>query len=383
MPRPLRIGINALRLTPRRVDSAEVYVRNLLSALAVIDHHNIYMVFINRETEQDICPVAKNFHVVQSSITGKISPLCLLREQVFLPLQGMRRHLDIFFSVGFTAPIASPARKVTMIDDLQHKFLPTYFSPFKLQIRKLAAWSTIKASHCLLTTTEQLKMDLKQAYRVPSKRIKVIPHGIERFFFNLKENAGYGEGSLTKEQIPECPYFLAVPTLYLGKNWERLLEAYNRLLQKGLTEHLVVTGVQGRKERRRIEHAIKKMGLESQVHILGLLPRPIMTTLFKYAEALILPSMPESSSMPLMEAMAAGLPVACSDTPALRETAAGAAIFFNPFSVDEISVAISQILGDTALRSQLTDRGKNRAAGAAWRTTAEKTLAALLETGRS
>ena len=102
MPNPLRIGINALRLTPRRVDSTEVYLRNLLAALAAIDRHNIYTVFINREIKQDICPVAKNFHVVQSSITGRVHLLCLLHEQVFLPLQGMRRRLDIFFSVVFS-----------------------------------------------------------------------------------------------------------------------------------------------------------------------------------------------------------------------------------------------------------------------------------------
>ena len=380
MPNPLRIGINALRLTPRRVDSTEVYLRNLLAALAAIDRHNIYTVFINREIKQDICPVAKNFHVVQSSITGRVRPLCLLHEQAFLPLQGMRRRLDIFFSVGFSAPVMSLARKVTMVDDLQHKFLPSYFSPLKLQIRKLAAWSTITASHCLLTTTKQLKMDLEQTYRVSPKRIRVTPHGVERVFFDLKSNIGYGEELLAKAQIPGCPYLLAV---HSDKNWERLLDAYNRLLQNGLAEHLVITGVQGRRTQRRIERCITKMDLERQVHILGPLPRPIMTTLFKYAEALILPSISESLYMPLVEAMAAELPVACPDTPALRETAAEAAIFFNPSSVDEIAAAISKILGDTALRSQLTDRGRNRIAGSTWRTTAEKTLAALLETGRS
>lgn len=380
MPNPLRIGINALRLTPHRVDSTEVYLRNLLAALAIIDHHNIYTVFINREIKQDICPVAKNFHVVQSSIAGRFGLLCLLHEQAFLPLQGIQRRLNIFLSVGFSAPVASPARKVTMIDDLQHKFLPAYFNPLKLQIRKLAAWSTIRASHCLLTATKQLKMDLEQTYRVPSTKIRVTPHGAEKVFFNLKGNAGYGEELLAKAQIPGCPYLLAI---HPGKNWERLLDAYDRLLQNGLAEHLVITGVQGRRTQRRIERCITKMGLERQVHILGPLLRPVMTTLFKYAEALILPSISESSNILLVEAMAAELPVACPDTPALRETAAEAAIFFNPFSVDEISAAISRILGDTALRSQLTDRGRNRTVGSTWRTTAEKTLAALLETGRS
>ena len=90
----------------------------------------------------------------------------------------------------------------------------------------------------------------------------------------------------------------------------------------------------------------------------------------------------EGFGIPVIEAMAAELPVACSDIPVLREVAGDGAIFFDPLSVDRIAEAVMRVLSDAALRNQLVDRGRIRAEGFTWRAAAERTLAALLEVGR-
>ena len=78
MPRPLRIGVNAPYLIPGGVGGTEIYLRNLLSALAAIDRRNIYYVFTNRETGGDLSPAAENFHTVGGIVPARVRPLRLL-----------------------------------------------------------------------------------------------------------------------------------------------------------------------------------------------------------------------------------------------------------------------------------------------------------------
>ena len=381
MPRPLRIGVNALYLIPGGVGGTEIYLRNLLSALAAIDRRNIYYVFTNRETGGDLSPAAENFHTVGGIVPARVRPLRLLWEQTVLPLQGLGRGLDVVFSPGFTVPLASPARKLTVIHDLQHKRLPRNFGAVERQAWNFAVWSAIRASDRLVTPSEHVKADLAHVYAVPQDRVNVIPHGVEESFFGLKENTAYGEELLAEAKIPDRRYLLAVSTLHPHKNWERLLEAYGKLAGEGLEEHLVIAGSPG-KSWDTIVDRVKTGGLRERVHLVGWTPRPVLAALFKYAEALVFPSMFEGFGIPVIEAMAAGLPVACSDIPVLRETAEDGAIFFDPLSVDQIVEAVTRVLSDAALRNQLVDRGYIRAAGLTWRAAAERTLAALLEVGR-
>lgn len=381
MPEPLRVGVNALYLIPGGVGGTEIYLRNLLSALAAIDRRNIYYVFTNRETGDDLTPKAENFHMVGGVVPARVRPLRLLWEQTLLPLQGLVRRVDVVFSPGFTVPLVSPARKVTVIHDLQHKRLPRNFGSVERQAWNFAVWSAVLASDRLVTPTQHVKRDLGQVYGVPEDRVSVIPHGVEESFFGLKDNPAYGEALLAEAKIPDRRYLLAVSTLHPHKNWERLLEAYGKLVGQGLEEHLVIAGLPG-KSWDVIADRIQRGGLRERVHLVGWTPRPVLLALFKYAEALVFPSMFEGFGIPVIEAMAAGLPVACSDIPVLREVAGDGAVFFDPLSVDRIAEAVTRVLGDAALRNQLVERGLVRAEGLTWRTAAERTLAALLEVGR-
>ena len=381
MPRPLRIGVNALYLIPGGVGGTEIYLRNLLSALAAIDRRNIYYVFTNRETGCDLTPKAENFETVGSLVPARVRPLRLLWEQTVLPWQGLRRRLDVVFSAGFTVPLASPGRKITVIHDLQHKRLPRNFGAVERQAWNFAVWSAVRVSDRLVTPSQTAKADVANVYGVPEDRITVIPHGVEESFFGLKENVAYDESLLAEAKIPDRPYLLAVSTLHPHKNWERLIEAYSKIAGEGLEEDLVIAGLPG-KSWERIHDCVTNSGLADRVHLVGWTPRPVLSSLFKYATALIFPSTFEGFGLPVIEAMAAELPVACSDIPVLRETAGEAAVFFDPLSVDQIAEALTRVLSDAALRNELVNLGRTRAAGFTWRQAAERTLAVLLEVGR-
>src|SRR5690606_22973294 len=98
MPPRLRIGVNALYLIPGGVGGTEIYLRNLLEALAVIDRRNQYFVYVNRETGADLCPRAANFAPVETGVRAKFRPGRLIWEQTALAWSTFRQDLDVLFS---------------------------------------------------------------------------------------------------------------------------------------------------------------------------------------------------------------------------------------------------------------------------------------------
>src|SRR5207302_10842481 len=99
-----RIGVNALYLIPGGVGGTEIYLRELLAALAGIDTANEYFVFTNLETGRDLTPRQANFHSKPQAVRASFRPARILWEQIVLPLEAARYRLDVLFNPGFTAP---------------------------------------------------------------------------------------------------------------------------------------------------------------------------------------------------------------------------------------------------------------------------------------
>jgi hypothetical protein len=119
-----RIGVNALYLIPGGVGGTEIYLRELLAALAEIDHENEYFVFTNLETGADLVPRQSNFMWRPQAVRASFRPARIVWEQVILPLEAARYKIDVLFNPGFTAPLISPCPLVTTFHDLQHKRHP-------------------------------------------------------------------------------------------------------------------------------------------------------------------------------------------------------------------------------------------------------------------
>lgn len=380
MPLQRRIGVNALYLIPGGVGGTEIYLRQLLAALADIDHRNQYLVFTNRETGDDLCPAAANFQTVPSIVPARFRPARLIWEQTVLPIQVAKHKIDVLFSPGFSTPVVSFGGKVTVIHDLQHRRQPENFGLLERWAWEAMVWSAIRSSDWLVTVSKNSQRDIGEFYGVPRERVAVIRHGVEPAFHDLKRNPEFGESLLRQAGVPECRYLLAVSTMHHHKNWFRLLEAYAKLVADGRPEHLVVTGVQGKASNAVRKHLTDNK-LTDRVHLVGWQPREVLVGLFKFAEALVFPSTFEGFGMPVIEAMAAGLPVACSDIPPLRETADGVAQFFDPLSPDDIASTIATVL-DPDKRADFAQRGQERGADFRWQTAAEQTLGVLLRAAR-
>jgi glycosyltransferase involved in cell wall biosynthesis len=381
MPARLRIGVNALYLIPGGVGGTEIYLRNLLEALARVDRRNHYYVFTNRETGPDLCPRAGNFELVPAAVPARVRPLRLVWEQTVLPLQASRLELDVMFSPGFTSPLLCGSAGVAVIHDLQHRKQPQNFGALERRAWDFFVWGSAKRSRRIVTVSESSRRDIVEAYGVDRSRVMVVRHGVEPDFFDLAGNARYGEDLLREAGVPECRYLLAVSTVHPHKNWQRLLEAYAHVIREGRREHLVIAGLAG-KAWREVQSRLLDAELAERVYLLGWQPREVLLALFRHAQALVFPSTFEGFGMPVLEAMAAGIPVVCSDIQPLREIADGAAHFFDPSSSPALADALREMFANQALRDQFVERGLERAKQFTWTRAAEETLAALLEGAR-
>jgi alpha-1,3-rhamnosyl/mannosyltransferase len=118
--------------------------------------------------------------------------------------------------------------------------------------------------------------------------------------------------------------------------------------------------------------------MKDRVEITGWLPREDLLRLYERAQAFVYPSTFEGFGMPVLEALAAGIPVACSNIAPIKEVAGDAALFFDPSDEEAIATALDQILNDKPLRGKLAQAGPERARPFTWKRTAEQTLKVLL-----
>lgn len=378
MPSRLRIGVNALYLIPGGVGGTEIYLRNLLAALAEIDRRNEYFIYLNREADADLCPRQANFAPVETGVKASFRPGRLLWEQLRLPSHTRTDKLDVLFSPGFTAPLAGSGRRVTVIHDLQHKRQPQNFSRLELMAWEWCVAQSVKTASTIITVSESSKRDIIEFYGTSQQDVRVISHGVEKDFFGLKKNERYGPELLTEAGLPDCPYLLAVSTVHPHKNWERLIDAYQTVAREEADLHLVISGLPG-KSWDELMKLIAGKGLGERVHVLGWQPRKTLIGLFKYAETLVFPSTFEGFGMPVLEALAAGVPVACSEIGPLRELANGCASFFDPYSSDDMAAAIRGLRRDEFQRMKFVTAGLERSKNATWQRAAQQTLAIFLE----
>jgi glycosyltransferase involved in cell wall biosynthesis len=365
----IRIGVNALYLIPGGVGGTEIYLRHLLAALAAIDEKSQYVVFTNRETGTSLAPAQPNFLHAPQAVCASIRPARLLWEQTLLPLAAARHRLDVLFNPGFTAPALCPCPTVTVFHDLQHKRHPEYFRWFDLPFWRLFLWSSAHTSRLLLADSEATRADLLRYYRLPQSKVRVAPLGVDERFFEIGRE---------RRERQLAPYFLCASTLHPHKNLDPLIRAFADWRRARPEFRLVVAGLRGF-HTAALESLIAELGLQNAVRLAGWLPREELYLLFRDAWAFLCPSTFEGFGLPLLEALAAGLPTACSAIEPLASLAGDAALLFDPFDPQALRDALESVACDESLRERLSRQGPLRAARFSWRQTAQTTLNALLE----
>jgi glycosyltransferase involved in cell wall biosynthesis len=369
--KPLRIAINALYLLPGGVGGTEIYLRQLLTALERVDQENEYLIFTNRETGRDLAPVSPRFRHLPQPVQAEIRPLRILYEQSSLPSIIDHEGVDLVFNPGFTSPKSLHVPAVTVFHDLQHVHHPEYFRKRELPFWNLLLSQAARASARIIAASEATRRDVIEHYHLPDAKVVTIPHGVEEAFFRLERNPD-----------TENPFLLCVSTLDPNKNIEKLIQVFGGLRGEFPKLKLVLAGLRGM-QTARVEALVDELGLRSAVRITGWIPRQDIYGLYERATAFVYPSTFEGFGLPVLEAMAAGVPLACSRIDPLVEVAGDAASFFDPKSEQEMAQAIWNLLTEPEATARQVERGKKRASGFTWEESARRTLGVFEDVARA
>jgi glycosyltransferase involved in cell wall biosynthesis len=365
---PLRIGINLLFLIPGGVGGTEIFARNVLLALAEFDHVNQYFVFRNNETEPGIVPDQSNFIDCPQRVHATFRPARIIYEQTLLVVAIMRRKLDVVLNAGYTAPLLCTVPMVTVSYDLHYKVHPENFRAIDLLFWRILLPASAHRSTRLVTMSEAARRQLEEHYGWYDRPIDVVPHGIEARFEAIARARG---ANPARER-----FILAVSTLGPNKNYDCLLRAYKRFHRNRPDIRLVIVGIKGSQSDALVALR-EELGLNDAVTFTGWIPREDLYQLYEDALAFVYPSKFEGFGIPVLEAIAAGIPTACSAIPSLDEIAARCARFFDPNDVEDLELALREITAPTASQGATIAIGRERAQAFGWKHSAVKLLNSL------
>jgi len=248
-----------------------------------------------------------------------------------------------------------------------HDLIGLYFSQHILQYLyfKYALKFILKKAKIIITISKNTKNDVIKFFDVNPQKIKVVYNGINHEVFYPRKNSK----TYILHRYKISDYILAVGSSYPHKNIHRLIEAFIKFQKMYPHITLAITGYPTPYQK----ELIKKYNLEN-VKFLGYIPLGDMPYLYSVAKCLVYPSLYEGFGLPPLEAMACGCPVAVSNSSSLPEVCGNAAIFFDPYSVEDIKNAIEQVFINKNLKQNLIKKGLIQARKYNWGRTAKKII---------
>ncbi|MGQ9699447.1 MAG: glycosyltransferase family 4 protein, partial [Armatimonadota bacterium] len=296
-------------------------------------------------------------------------PARILYEQFLLPLRIRRLGIDVLFSPENSAPLAVPCRSVLGVQMMMMYTMPEYFpGRFRLVYFRYMMKRAAHTADRVVCVSESISREVAQYLKVPWEKLVVIPEAPAEFFRPV-------DPQKARETVAERygitrRFFVCVAIMAPYKNLVRLVEAFAQACRFPVVEHeLVLAGGEdawpGYKQL--VERRVQELGLNSRVRFLGRVEHAQLPELYSAAEAMVFPSLCESFGLPVVEAMACGCPVITSDYTCLPETAGGAALLVDPFSVESIAAAMAKVAASAELRSELRSAGLARAARLSWK----------------
>jgi glycosyltransferase involved in cell wall biosynthesis len=339
----MRVGISLLTLVPQVVGGSERYARELCRALARVGEleYRVFVPSIAKDAADGLPSTTVRAYRAARSTPGRIAAMSLAAAAPW-PL---KRALDldrldaVHFPLSVMLPPVDQQAAATTILDVQHEFLPEFFSRAELAYRRVVYGWTARRSRIVITISEHARQTLIDRLGLEPERVRAIHLAVDldRFSPGNRERR---------------PFLFYPANRWRHKNHERLFEAFALLRSRHPELRLVLTGTGH-------DHATTPQGVEAR----GFVSPDELVELYRTAAALVFPSLYEGFGQPPLEAMACGCPVAVSNTTSLPEVCGDAAAYFDPLSAEDIARATEEVLEN---REPYVERGLARARLFTW-----------------
>jgi len=361
----VNVGLNLIYLVPGETGGMETYARELIPALVRERPDLAITCFINREAhEAEPGPWSELGRVVVVPVRARRRVEWVRGEQYFLPRLAARAGVDLVHSLASTAPVWGSFRRVVTILDLIYRIYPEAHAGLRSRAMGVLVPSAARRSHRIIAPSSSTRNDLVHLLKISPAKIDVAPLGVGRSFTSPSDESELR----ARHRLDGRAVVLTASAKRPHKNLVRLLDAL-ALIPPERRPVLVLPGYATDHEKALREHAAR-LDLTADTRFLGWISAPDLEGFYRLASCFVFPSLYEGFGLPVLEAMARGLPVASSDRSALAEVTGGAARTFDPERPEAIAEAIEDLLSDRALAGRLRAAGLEQARRFTWGSTA-------------
>lgn len=371
----MRIGIDANPVDRKERIGIGSYTHNLITSLGNIDHENEYVLFYNslrRSKEHFFSPELPNFrNYVTKTPNAHTNALISSFTSSQMSRNLKKEKVNVFHSVSYGVVRSKKVKIVSTIHDLTPFVLNLDYHKDSLKAIRKGFDKILSSSERIITVSDNTKKDLASFFSIKEDRIMVTHLGVDDRFTRLNDDI-LSRKTAARYGLPK-KFILYVGNLGAHKNIFQLINAYSILARKGVEHKLVLAGSKGTAANK-ADELIKALSLEKKVLMTGYINDEDLPAVYNLADVFVFPSLYEGFGLPVLEAMACGVPVAASNVSSIPEVAGDAAMLFDPNDPKDISSKIDKIIRDDALRNKLIIKGLERAKRFTWEDTARKTL---------
>ena len=296
--------------------------------------------------------------------------------QARLPFILERARPDLCHFTNFLAPLHCTVPYVVTVHDMTLDLLPHCHTWRKRLLTARLVPEIARRARLVITPSRSARADLARVHAIAEDKIRVVPHAPDaRFRPDHSESTWARVGD---RYGLRRPYLLYVGTLEPRKNLISAVAAFARLADRFPEHHLYLAGDLGWQSSD-LFRKIDELRLGERVGCLGYVDEADLPGLYSHAELFLYPSLYEGFGLPVVEAMACGVPVLTSSTSSLAEIAEDAALLVDPHDGDAMTQALEHILTDSHERERLVAAGLDKVSGYSWERTARETLAVYEE----
>ena len=351
------------------------YTRNVIRALARLDHENKYYLIGSPDKVREIGSLPANFHTVpllnlDNSMKGFVQCRSLLRR-----LRVDLAHIPHLFWVPRQLPCPYV---VTVHDLLEHMYRAHDRSQPRRMLHFMLTRKAMRDAARIFAVSNFTKTEVEKLFGIPGSRIEVIYNAIDERF--LRGHATDADRQMLAERyLVNSPFLLYAGRISPHKNLVRIIEAFSALKAQLEKEgkfpdlKLIIIGDELSKHPD-LRRTVIRGGVQNDVRFMGFVPIEVLRVFYDAAKVFVFPSLYEGFGLPPLEAMAHGTPVVTSNTSSLPEVVDNAAVLVNPENVFEIMRALHRVLLDQPFRDKLKQRGYEQAQKFSWELSARHLL---------
>jgi glycosyltransferase involved in cell wall biosynthesis len=367
---PAHVGLNLVFLVPGETGGMEIAARELIPALLQQAPPGMrFTAFVNREAAAASGPWGEALPAITVPVNATNRVQWVLGEQALLPRLAANANVDLVHSLASTAPLRGRFRRIVTIHDLIYARYPHAHSGLREKGMSVLVPAAARRSDRVIVDSHSTLDDVVELIGIDAARIDVVPLGIGA----LRRVAPLPERQTRERfELGRRPVLLSLSAKRPHKNLRALLDALAELDAES-RPLLVLPGYPTAHESELRRHTSER-GLENDVRFVAWVSAEELEGLWELASAFVFPSLYEGFGLPVLEAMARGVPVACSNASSLPEVAGGAALLFDPHSSSQIAQSLHRLLCDEELAERLRVLGYERARQFTWARSARLTL---------